>query len=94
MDYVGMDLHEWDENDVGGAECGLEKAAVFENVFAGIPAGKAEVENLLAVEIADAAGSCAEAMDEPGEFQERLKLENTEVASAGESPRGRNGLRR
>jgi hypothetical protein len=90
IDDVGMNLLEWDKSELSGAERGLELAAVFENVFAGIPVGKAEVENLLAVEIADAAGSSAEAVDKPGEFQERLDLENTEVADAGETPR-RNG---
>jgi len=43
MDDVGMDLLEGDELEIGGAEGGLEAAAVFENVFARVPIGEAEI---------------------------------------------------
>ena len=49
----------------------MEKAAVFEDVFFGVPFGKTEIENFFAVQKADAAGAGAEAVDEPGEFCER-----------------------
>lgn len=43
VDDVGMDLLERDELEVVGAEGGLEAAAIFENVFASVPAGEAEI---------------------------------------------------
>jgi len=43
MDDVGMDLLEGDELEIGGAEGGLEAAAVFENVFGRVPIGEAEI---------------------------------------------------
>ena len=43
MDDVGMDLFEGDELEIGGAESGLEAAAIFEDVFAGVPIGEAKI---------------------------------------------------
>ena len=43
MDYVGMDLLEGDELEIVGAECGLQAAAVFKDVFASVPIGEAEI---------------------------------------------------
>ncbi len=43
MDDVGVDLLEGDELEIGGAEGGLEAAAVFEDVFARVPIGEAEI---------------------------------------------------
>jgi hypothetical protein len=43
MDYVGVDLFEGDELEIASAEGGLEAAAVFENVFARVPIGEAEI---------------------------------------------------
>jgi len=43
MDYVGVDLLEGDELEIVGAEGGLEAAAIFEDVFAGVPIGEAEI---------------------------------------------------
>lgn len=62
---------------------GLKTAAIFEDVFAGVPVGKAEVEDGFAIEIADAAEASAEAMDEPGEFKEGGKSQDLETASVG-----------
>jgi len=69
MDYVGMDLFQGDEIEVRCGEGGLETAAVLEYVFFGVPFGEAEIENLFAVLIRNAAGFGAEAVDEPGEFR-------------------------
>jgi len=66
VDDVGMDLLQGDEFQVGGAEGGLEAAAVLEDVFLGVPVRKAQIEEFLAVLSADAAGLGAEAVDEPG----------------------------
>jgi len=41
----------------------LEAAAVFEDIFLGVPFGEAEIEDFLAVLGADAAGLGAEAVD-------------------------------
>ncbi len=46
----------------------MEAAAVFQDVFVGVPFGEAEIENLFGVLIRDTAGFGAEAVDEPGEF--------------------------
>jgi len=52
-----------DERKIIGADRGLEAALVFFDVGAGVPFDGAEIQNLLAVEIADAAGASAEAVD-------------------------------
>ena len=43
MDYVGVDLFQGDELEVFCAESRLEAAAIFEDVFIGVPFGKAEI---------------------------------------------------
>ena len=43
VDDVGVDLFEGDELKIGGAECRLEAAAIFEDVFAGVPVREAEI---------------------------------------------------
>jgi hypothetical protein len=43
VDDVGMDLLKGDEWEIVSAECRLEAAAVFEDVFASVPIGEAEV---------------------------------------------------
>jgi len=75
-DDGGMNLFEMDEREFLRAESGLEFFAVFEDVFAGVPIGEAEVENFLAVEIGNAAGSGAETVEEPGKFFKGVEFEN------------------
>jgi len=43
VDDVGMDLLEGDELEIAGTEGGLEAAAVFEDIFASVPIGEAEI---------------------------------------------------
>jgi hypothetical protein len=43
MDDVGMDLFEGDESELAGTEGGLEASAIFEDVFASVPFGEAEI---------------------------------------------------
>ena len=43
MDYIGVDLFERNELEIVSAECRLEAAAVFEDVFASVPIGEAEI---------------------------------------------------
>ena len=68
MDDIGMDLLQRNELEIGCAKGGLEAAAVFEDVFLGVPFGEAEIENSFAALTANTAGLGAEAVDEPGEF--------------------------
>lgn len=49
MDDIRMDLLERDEREIGGIERGLESAAIFEDVFARVPVGEAEVEDFFVV---------------------------------------------
>jgi hypothetical protein len=66
----------------------LETVAIFQDVFAGVPFRKAEVEDLLYFFVrdrravdqrTDAAGTCAETVDQPGEFVQGHSLENADV---------------
>src|SRR5260370_1298533 len=68
MDDIGMDLCQGDELDIGCAKGGLEAAAVFKDVFSIVAFGEAEIQNLFAARVGNAAGACAEAVDKPGEF--------------------------
>ena len=43
--YIRVDLLEWDQFEIGGTEGGLKQAAIFEDVFAGVPFHEAEVKN-------------------------------------------------
>lgn len=58
-----MDLFEGEEGEIGCACGSLEAAAVFEDVFAGVPVGEAEVEDSFVVQGADASRASAERMD-------------------------------
>jgi len=87
MYHVRMDLLQGDKFEAGGVEGRLKAAAVFEDVFFGVPFGEAEIENFFAVLIADAARLGAEAVDEPGELGESRHLENSDAACAALGPR-------
>lgn len=64
----------------------MKAAAVFEDVFSGVPFGKAEIENFFAVQKADAAGAGAEAVDEPGEFCECGDLQDSNASHVALGP--------
>jgi len=64
----------------------LEAAAVFEDVFFGVPFGEAKIENFFVVLIGDAAGLGAETVDEPGESCELGHLENSDAAGFAFDP--------
>ena len=59
------------------AESGLEFFAILEDVLASVPVGEAEIEDVSAVEVGDAAGGRAEAVEEPREFGEDVQLKNS-----------------
>ena len=75
-DDCGVDLFEIDEREFLSAESGLKFFAIFDDVFACVPFGEAEIENFLSVEIGDAAGSGAETVEKPGKFFEGVELED------------------
>lgn len=64
MDDIGMDLLERDEGKVGSAKGGLEAAAIFEDVFARVPVGEAQVEHFCVFQGRDTAEAGAEGVDE------------------------------
>jgi hypothetical protein len=67
----------------------LETAAVFENVFFGVPFGETKIEKLFAVLIGNAAEFGTEAVDEPGELCEGGHLEDAEALDVALGPGGR-----
>ncbi len=71
-----MNLLKIDQREFLSAEGGLEFLAVFEDVFAGVPFGEAEVEDGVTVEIGDAAWGSAETVEKPGEFCEGVEFED------------------
>ena len=75
-DDGGMNLFEIDEREFLSAESRLEFFAILEDVFAGVPFGEAEVEDFLSVEIGDAAGGGAEAVEKPGKLFEGVEFED------------------
>src|SRR5260370_16887964 len=79
LDYIGVDLFQGYEFQVGGAEGGLEAAAVFEDVFFGVPFGETEIENFFGISSGDAAGLGAEAVDEPRDVSERGHLQDSDA---------------
>ena len=54
----------------------MEAAAVFQDVFFGVPFGETKTENFFAVLIGNAARLSTEAVDEPREFGEFGDLED------------------
>ena len=85
--YIRVDLLEWNEIEVCGAESGSEAAAIFQNVFAGVPFHEAEIENFFGFERTDSAGASAKAVNQPGKLQERDEFENLQAASLAKAPR-------
>ena len=66
----------------------MEAAAILEDVFSGVPFGETEIESFFTVQEADAAGTSAEAVDEPGEFCERGHLQDSNAADFAFDPVG------
>jgi len=79
-DRVGVDLLQRLERKLFRAECGLQEAAVFGDVFARVPFHEAEIELRLAIEWADATGPRAETVDQPGEFAKWSELQHLQTA--------------
>jgi len=83
-DHGGVDLLEIDEREFLSAEGGLEFFAVFEDVFASVPVGEAEIENFLSVEIGDAAGTVLKPWRSQGSF---LKASSSRILRLAEERR-------
>jgi hypothetical protein len=84
--YIRVDLLERDQFEIGGTEGGLKQAAIFEDVFAGVPFHKAEVKNFFGFGRANAAGAGAETVDEPGKLAKRAEFEDLQTAGLAEMP--------
>ena len=75
-DYVGVDLVERDQGQVGGAQSGLEAAFIFFHAFALVPFDGAEVQGFFVGGFTNAAGTGAEAVDQPREVVEGRGLKD------------------
>ncbi len=94
-DQVRVDLPQGNEVEIACPERSLKTAAIFDDVFGGVPFHKAEVEDFFGFQGADAAGAGAEAVDEPGELEKGSELENLQAAGFAQAPwRGDAGDRR
>ena len=78
MDRVGVDLLQSDQRKILCAERGLEALSIPEDVLFAVPLLKTQVQDALAVQLADAADAGAESMDKPGQSAERSQLQNLE----------------
>jgi len=83
---VRVDLFEGKELMGGGAQGGLKFAAIFGDCFLGVPFHVAEVENFFGFELTSAAGTRAEAVDEPGKPVERREFEDLQALRFTEAP--------
>ena len=81
-----MDLLERNEREFFDAESGLEFLSVSKDIFAGIPIGETEVENLAAIEIRNSARGSTETVDKPRDFGEWLEQQNFQAADGFEVP--------
>jgi len=76
-----MELQQGNQLRILGADRGLQAATILFHIFAGIPLRKSEVQDGLAGELADAAGTSAESMDYPWQLSQRRDLQNTQAAN-------------
>ena len=81
-----MNLLERNERKFFNTERGLEFLSVSEDVFAGIPLGETEVENLGAIEVRNSARGSTETVDKPRDFGEWLEQQNFQAADGFEVP--------
>jgi hypothetical protein len=84
--HVGVNLFQGHELKLVRAKNGLKKAAVFDDIFAGVPFHEAEVQNLLGFELADATWAGTETVDEPRDSGERGEFEDLQAARTAETP--------
>ena len=82
-----VDLLQGNKVEIACSESGFKTAAIFKDVFAGVPFHEAEIEDFFRFEGADAAGACAEAVNEPWKFEKWSELENLHAAGFSQAPR-------
>ena len=85
---IRMGLREGNEREIVCIERRLKEATIFDNKFPRVPFRETEIQHLFAFEIADAARPGAEAVDEPGNFRERRRLQNSNAVGDVLGPRG------
>ncbi len=86
VDSVGVNLLERRERERFSAQGGLPELAILGDVFACVPLHEAKIQNLLAFEGTDPAGTRAESVDEPGKFAEGRELKNLQAAGMAHHP--------
>jgi hypothetical protein len=72
----------------------LKEAAIFEDVFAGVPFHEAKIEDFFGFEGAYAARAGAEAVNKPGELAKGAEFENLQAAELAKMPRRSNAEER
>ena len=85
---IRMGLREGNERQIVCIERRLKEATIFDDKFPRVPFRETEIQDLFAFEIADAARPGAEAVDEPGNFRERRRLQNSNAVGDVLGPRG------
>ena len=84
--HVRMDLFQRNKFEVACPNGGLKQAAIFDDVFAGVPFREAEIEDFFGFERANPAGTSAEAVQKPGKLAKRGEFENLEPPGLAEAP--------
>src|SRR6266851_2667211 len=83
-----MKLLQYHERRITCADGGLEGLAIFLNIFALIPVGKAKIKDaFIGIENAGAAAARAEAVDKPREFFEWSEFQNLHAPHCSQQPR-------
>lgn len=86
---VGMKLAQRNELQLFSADSFPEPAAIFEDVFSRVPIHETEIQDGPTIDLADAAGTSAETVNEPRQLGERCSLENEHATGPAFDPLGR-----
>ena len=76
---VGMKLQEGNQFEILRTDRGLQAPAVFFHVVARIPFRKSEIQDALAIELADAANARAETVHQPRQLGQRWDLQDAQA---------------
>src|SRR5258705_11762754 len=77
---VGMKLQQGNQLEILRADRGLQAPPIFFDVVSRVPFGKSEVQDGLAVKLADTANAGAEAVQQPRQFGQRGDLQYARAA--------------
>jgi len=86
LNGVRVNLLESDQAERFATDAILKSSAVLSDVFAGIPIGKTQIQNILPVERTDSSFTGAEAMHQPRKFSERRELKNAKTVRGFQGP--------